>query len=44
MADIIEPIEPYALSKKNKPKTLFSKAGIVGCGSVGQSIARMIAT
>jgi 3-hydroxybutyryl-CoA dehydrogenase len=44
MADIIEPIEPYALSKKNKPKTLFSKVGIVGCGSVGQSIARMIAT
>ena len=44
MSDIIEPIEQYALSKKNKPKTQFSKVGIVGCGAVGQSIARMIAT
>ncbi|MFO7617720.1 MAG: 3-hydroxyacyl-CoA dehydrogenase NAD-binding domain-containing protein [Bacteroidales bacterium] len=44
MSDIIEPIEQYALSKKNKPKTLFSRVGIVGCGAVGQSIARMIAT
>jgi len=38
----VEPIENYGLSKKNKPKTLFSKVGIVGCGTVGQSIARMI--
>ncbi len=38
----VEPIEKYALSKKDKPKILFSKVGIVGCGSTGQSIARLI--
>jgi 3-hydroxybutyryl-CoA dehydrogenase len=38
----VEPIEKYGLSKKNQPKTLFSRVGIVGCGTVGQSIARMI--
>lgn len=36
---ITEPIESYALSKKNRPTSLFSKIGIVGCGSVGRSIA-----
>ncbi|MDD4646537.1 MAG: 3-hydroxyacyl-CoA dehydrogenase NAD-binding domain-containing protein [Bacteroidales bacterium] len=44
MADIVESIEQYALSKKNRAKTLFSKVGLVGCGSVGQTIARMIAS
>ncbi len=39
---IIEPIEQYGLSKKDRPKTLFSKVGIVGCGSVGQAISRII--
>ncbi|MFP4060796.1 MAG: 3-hydroxyacyl-CoA dehydrogenase family protein [Bacteroidota bacterium] len=39
---IVEQIEQFGLSKKNKPKQLFSRIGIVGCGSVGQSIARMI--
>ncbi|MGF1584758.1 MAG: 3-hydroxyacyl-CoA dehydrogenase family protein [Bacteroidales bacterium] len=38
----IEPIEQYGLSQKDRPKTLFSKVGIVGCGSVGQAIARII--
>ena len=38
----VEPIEQYGLSKKDRPKTLFSKVGIVGCGSVGQVIARII--
>jgi 3-hydroxybutyryl-CoA dehydrogenase len=43
MADIkVEPIENYGLSKKDRPKTLFSKVGIVGCGTVGQNIAIMI--
>ncbi len=43
MADvIIEPIEEYGLSAKDRPKQLFSKVGIVGCGTVGQSIALMI--
>ncbi len=37
-----EPIEQYGLSKKDRPKTLFSKVGMVGCGSVGQAIARII--
>ena len=34
---IIEPIEKYGLSKKDRPKQLFSKVGIVGCGTVGQN-------
>ena len=39
---ILESIEEYGLSKKDRPKQLFSKVGIVGCGSVGQNIAMMI--
>lgn len=35
---IIEPIEKYGLSGKDRPKTLFSKIGVVGCGSIGQRI------
>jgi 3-hydroxybutyryl-CoA dehydrogenase len=43
MAEIlVERIEDYGLSRKDRPKTLFSRVGIVGCGSVGQSIALMI--
>lgn len=43
MSDIkVEPISKYALGKDNKPKSTFSKIGIVGCGSVGQSLARMV--
>lgn len=43
MANVtIEPIEKYGLSAKDRPKQLFSKVGIVGCGTVGQSIALMI--
>ncbi len=38
---IIEPIEEYGLSKKEKQRTLFSKIGIVGCGKDGQNIARI---
>ncbi len=41
---IVESIENYGLSKKVKPKVQFSKVGIVGCGTEGQNIARMIAT
>ena len=39
-----EPIEKYGLSQKDRPKTLFSKVGIVGCGTVGQNIAIMISS
>jgi 3-hydroxybutyryl-CoA dehydrogenase len=40
MSEIIsEPIEKYGLSKESRPKILFSKIGIVGCGSVGQELA-----
>ncbi len=38
---IYEPIEEFGLSEKRKSKTLFSKIGIVGCGLVGQNIARV---
>lgn len=43
MADIVESIESYALSKKSQDKSLFSKVGVVGAGTVGQTIIRMIA-
>ncbi len=38
---IYESIEDFGLVKKAKSKTLFSKIGIVGCGLVGQNIARV---
>lgn len=38
---IHEPIEDFGLSKKGKTTTLFSKVGIVGCGLVGQNLARV---
>ena len=44
MAENIERLEDYGLSKANKPKTLFSRVGIVGAGSVGQNIARMVSS
>lgn len=43
MSDIkVEKICNYALSKDAKPKSLFSKIGVVGCGTVGQSIVRLV--
>jgi len=39
---IIEPIEAFGLSSKDRPRQLFSKVGIVGCGTVGQTIGLMI--
>jgi len=42
MAEIVEQVENYGLSKKDRPKVQFSKVGVVGCGSVGQNIVRMI--
>jgi len=44
MAENIEKLEDYGLSHDNKPKTLFSRVGIVGAGSVGQNIARMVSS
>ena len=41
---IYEAIEDFGLSKKTKSRTLFSKIGIVGCGTVGQNIARIAST
>ena len=38
---IFEAIEDFGLIKKAKSKTLFSKIGIIGCGLVGQNIARV---
>ncbi len=43
MAEIVERIEDYALSQKNKPKVEFSEVGVVGCGSTGQRVTLMIA-
>lgn len=43
MAEIIEPIEEYGLSRKNKKKSLFSKIGVVGCGRDGRSIVSLTA-
>jgi 3-hydroxybutyryl-CoA dehydrogenase len=38
---IYEHIEDFGLSEKSRNKTLFSKIGVVGCGLVGQNIARV---
>jgi len=38
---IIEPIEPFGLSSKNRKKTLFSKIGVVGAGKEGRNIIRL---
>lgn len=38
---IIEAIEDFGLSAKNRSSKLFSKVGIVGCGNEGQYIARV---
>ena len=40
---IIEQIEDYALSKKERPKAQFSQIGVVGSGTTGQRIILMIA-
>lgn len=43
MSDVlVESIEQYGLSSESKPKQLFSKVGIVGCGNIGQIIAMII--
>lgn len=39
---VVESIENFGLSHKAPSRTLFSKVGIVGCGTVGQSIALLI--
>ena len=39
---IVESIENYGLSQKSRSATLFSKVGVVGCGTVGQNIALLI--
>ncbi|NOZ46525.1 MAG: 3-hydroxyacyl-CoA dehydrogenase family protein [Chlorobi bacterium] len=44
MSEVVEAIEAYGLSKKDKPKALFSQVGVVGCGTTGQSIVLMIAS
>jgi 3-hydroxybutyryl-CoA dehydrogenase len=44
MSESIEKLEDYGLAQDTKPKTLFSLVGIVGAGSVGQNIARMVSS
>jgi len=44
MAENTEKLEDYGLSHESKAKTMFSRVGIVGAGSVGQNIARMISS
>ncbi|MBT3209049.1 MAG: 3-hydroxyacyl-CoA dehydrogenase family protein [Bacteroidetes bacterium] len=42
MATKVEAIEKYGLNKEAKPKALFEKIGIIGCGMVGREIAIMV--
>ena len=44
MTETKEKLEDYGLGRETKPKTLFSLVGIVGAGSVGQNIARMVSS
>ena len=37
--EIIEALERYGLSKRNRKRTLFSRIGVVGCGKEGSVIA-----
>ncbi|MCL2651101.1 MAG: 3-hydroxyacyl-CoA dehydrogenase family protein [Candidatus Azobacteroides sp.] len=41
---IIEPIESFGLSIKDRKKSLFSKIGVVGCGRDGRNIVRLTAS
>ncbi len=41
---IIEPIENFGLSSKDRKKSLFSKIGVVGCGKDGRNIVRLTAS
>jgi 3-hydroxybutyryl-CoA dehydrogenase len=41
---IVEQIESYALSRKDRPKSQFAQVGVVGAGTTGQRIILMIAT
>jgi len=41
---IYESIEDFGLIRKDKSRTLFSKIGIIGCGLVGQNVARVAST
>ncbi len=41
---IIEPIESFGLSSKDRKKSLFSKIGVVGCGKDGRNIVRLTAS
>ena len=41
---IVESLENFGLSKKDKKKALFSKIGLVGCGRDGQNIAALVAS
>lgn len=41
---IVEPIEKYGLSTRDRKKSLFSKIGVVGCGKDGRNIVRVMAS
>jgi 3-hydroxybutyryl-CoA dehydrogenase len=41
---IVEQIESYALSRKDRPKSQFAQVGVVGAGTTGQRIIVMIAS
>lgn len=43
MAEIIEAIEEFGLSRKDRKKSLFTKIGVVGCGHDGRSIVSLTA-
>jgi len=42
MAEIIAKLEDFTLSRQEQPKGTIQKVGIIGCGSMGQQIAKTI--
>lgn len=43
MSDYVkESIEKYGLSQNDRPKNIFSKIGIVGCGMVGRAVSLIV--
>ncbi|HPT15245.1 MAG TPA: 3-hydroxyacyl-CoA dehydrogenase NAD-binding domain-containing protein, partial [Bacteroidales bacterium] len=42
MAEIIAKLEDFTLSRQEQPTGTIQKVGVIGCGSMGQQIAKTI--
>jgi len=44
MTEVVESIENYGLNPDLRPKVLFSRVGVVGCGEIGRALAITMAS